>query len=364
MAAARHRNRHHDRVPFRFRHHAEAAVKNFKGIDFARAYIPMRKRALDDDFRPAWLISASSATSPATRISESATRTLEYSYDAWAVAQVAPPTRQDRRLSASARSSPTNYRNLFDKSVGFIRPRLENGEWAPNFDPTATGTTQEMARCHRVALLARHLGGAGTNPRNTLRSSVPPQAFVKQLDDLFTVKVEDKGAVPADLTGLVGMYAHGNEPSHHVAYLYDYAGAPSKTQERVRDLLDHQYDNQPDGLSGNEDCGQMSAWYVISSLGFYAVNPASGNYVFGTPLFDKATVRVGSHQQLIIEAKRSSAVRQVHPVGHLDGQVYDKVLRSRTPRWAKAGKMTFKMGSRPNPCLRHRQVFSAARVNA
>jgi putative alpha-1,2-mannosidase len=125
--------------------------------------------------------------------------------------------------------------------------------------------------------------------------------------------VEVTGEVPLDMTGLVGMYAHGNEPSHHVAYLYEYAGAPHKTQEPVRDLLDHQYDNQPDGLSGNEDCGQMSAWYVISALGFYAVNPASGSYVFGS----------------------------------LNGKPYDKIWFNHRAI-SEGSKLIFKMGSQPS----------------
>ncbi len=325
---------------------AEAAVKGFQGIDFARAYVPMRKRALDDDFRGLGYFRKLGYI-PSDKVSESATRTLEYSYDAWAVAQVARllgKTDDYERLLLQSR----NYRNLFDKTVGFIRPRLENGEWAPNFDPTATGTTKKW-RDFTESNSWQGTWAAQHEPAEYIALLGSPQAFVKKLDDLFTVKIEIKGEVPADMTGLVGMYAHGNEPSHHVAYLYDYAGAPFKTQERVRDLLDNQYDNQPDGLSGNEDCGQMSAWYVISALGFYAVNPAGGNYVFGTPLFEKATVKVGSHQ-LVIEAKRSSPADKYIQSVTLNGQVYDKVWFPHSAV-AQGGKLTFKMGSRPNPAF-------------
>ena len=325
---------------------AEAAVKGFKGIDFARAYGPMRKRALDDDFKGLAYFRKMGYI-PSDKVSESATRTLEYSYDAWAVAQVAHllgKTDDYQALLAQSR----NFRNLFDKSVGFIRPRLENGDWASNFDPTATGTTKKW-RDFTESNSWQGTWAAQQAPEAYIELLGSPQAFVKKLDDLFSVKVEIKGEVPADMTGLVGMYAHGNEPSHHVAYLYDYAGAPEKTQARVRDLLDHQYDNQPDGLAGNEDCGQMSAWYVISALGFYAVNPASGNYVFGSPLFDKATVNVGN-RQLIIEAKRNNPSDAFIQSVTLNGQVYDKVWFSHAAV-ARGGRMSFKMGSKPNPAF-------------
>ena len=300
---------------------AEAAVKGFKGIDFARAYGPMRKRALEDDWRG--LASFRKGYIPSDKLAESATRTLEYSYDAWAVAQVAKLLgKTDDYNTLIAQSK--NYRNLWDKSVGFIRPKLENGEFAPGFDPTATGTTKRW-RDFTESNSWQGTWAAQHDPAGYIELLGSADAYVKKLDDLFTVKPEIKGEVPADMTGLVGMYAHGNEPSHHVAYLYNYAGAPAKTQERVRDLLDHQYDNQPDGLSGNEDCGQMSAWYVISALGFYAVNPASGNYDFGTPLFDKATVDVGNGHKLVIEAKRTSPSQKLVQSITMNGKPYDKL---------------------------------------
>jgi predicted alpha-1,2-mannosidase len=174
------------------------------------------------------------------------------------------------------------------------------------------------------------------------------EAFVQKLDRLFTESPAIKGEVPLDMTGLVGMYAHGNEPSHHVAYLYDYAGVPYKTQERVRDLLDRQYNNKPDGLSGNEDCGQMSGWYVMSALGFYAVNPASGNYVFGTPLFEKVTIDMGEGRRLVVEAKRSSAADKYIQSVSLNGRPYEKVWFSHS-EIAGGGSIVFRMGSRPNP---------------
>jgi predicted alpha-1,2-mannosidase len=323
---------------------AEAAVKGFQGIDFARAYVPMRRRALEDDWRGLGLFRKLGYI-PSDKLAESATRTLEYSYDAWAVAQVAHALgKMDDYKLLLAQSR--NYRNLFDKGTGFIRPKLESGAWAPDFDPTMTGTTKKW-RDFTESNSWQGTWAAQHEPEAYVELLGSSQAFVKKLDDLFNLHPEIKGEVPADMTGLVGMYAHGNEPSHHVAYLYDYAGAPYKTQERVRDLLDHQYDNQPDGLSGNEDCGQMSAWYVISALGFYAVNPASGNYVFGSPLFDKATVALGQNHHLVIEVKRSAPSDKYIQSVMLNGKPYDKVWFSHRAI-AQGGTLVFKMGSRPN----------------
>ena len=132
------------------------------------------------------------------------------------------------------------------------------------------------------------------------------EAFVAKLDKLFNQSSEMPPDMPPDVTGMVGQYSHGNEPCHHMAYLYNYAGAPHKTQQRVRSLMETMYDNQPDGVAGNEDCGQMSAWFVISSLGFYAVDPVSAKYDFGTPLFDRVEIAMAAGRKLIIEAKRES----------------------------------------------------------
>lgn len=323
---------------------AEAMVKGFRGIDYNRGYQQMRKRALDEDFQGLGFFRKLGYI-PSDRLAESATRTLEYSYDAWAVAQVAKELGNMEDYHTLMAQSQ-NFRNLFDKSVGFIRPKLENGEWAPGFDPTATGTTKKW-RDFTESNSWQGTWAAQHDPAAYIDLLGSADAFVKKLDELFTVKPEIKGEVPADMTGLVGMYAHGNEPSHHVAYLYDYAGAPWKTQARVRDLLDHQYDNQPDGLSGNEDCGQMSAWYVISALGFYAVNPASGNYVFGTPLFDKATIEVGKKKKLVIAVKRDAPADMYIQSVAWNGKPYSRVWFSHRDV-ADGGTFTIRMGSKPS----------------
>jgi len=132
------------------------------------------------------------------------------------------------------------------------------------------------------------------------------KAFVEKLDTLFNQPSTLPPDAPPDIAGMVGQYAHGNEPSHHIAYLYSYAGRPDKTAERIHMLTTSEYSNNPDGMAGNEDCGQMSAWYVLSSIGFYAVDPVSTHYVFGSPLFDRATLSLSNGRKLVFEAKRQS----------------------------------------------------------
>jgi predicted alpha-1,2-mannosidase len=152
---------------------------------------------------------------------------------------------------------------------------------------------------------------------------------------------------PPDIAGMVGQYAHGNEPSHHVAYLYAYVGQHHKTQSRVRMLLETMYSDLPDGLAGNEDCGQISAWYVLSALGFYAVDPVSGNYVIGSPLFDRAEVDVGHGRTLVVEASNNGAAHPYIQSVTWNGKPYRKTWL-RHADLAAGGTLAFEMGPEPN----------------
>ena len=176
------------------------------------------------------------------------------------------------------------------------------------------------------------------------------EPFIKKLDALFTVPSTLPKNAPPDIAGLVGQYAHGNEPSHHIAYLYIYAGEPWKTQSRVNMLLKTWYHNDPNGLAGNEDCGQMSAWYVMSAMGLYAVDPASGHYVLTSPLIDKATVTVTGGNELIIEARRSSSDAIYIQSVTINGKASDK-LWVRHEEIAKGGHIVFELGPEPNKTL-------------
>jgi predicted alpha-1,2-mannosidase len=174
------------------------------------------------------------------------------------------------------------------------------------------------------------------------------QAFLKKLNTLFDQPSTLPADAPPDIAGMIGQYAHGNEPSHHIAYLFAFAGEPSKTQERIHQINTTLYRNNVDAaLEGNEDCGQMSAWFVLSALGFYSVDPVSTQYIFGTPLFDRTTLRLAEGKQLILEAKRKTA----------DSIYIDSVAfndRPHTASWfnhdliRQGGRFVFQLGSRPD----------------
>ena len=323
---------------------AEAIAKGFQGIDAAAAYGPMKRRVMHDDYRGLNLYRKFGYI-PCDRKEESVSRSLDYAYDDWAVARVAEAAgaADDAKL---LRERSKNYRNLFDRKSNFIRPRLENGAWAEPFDPKEISIMKKWrdfteSNAWQATFANQH------DLKGYIALFGGREAFLKQLDALFTQSTDLPPDTPPDVAGLVGMYAHGNEPSHHIAYLYSYAGAPYKTQERVRSLLETMYHDAPDGMAGNEDCGQMSAWYVMSALGFYAVDPVSGNYVFGTPLFDRATITLGPDKKLVIEARRTAPEDLYIQAITFNGNPYDKTW-FRHADIVNGGTILFHMGSKPN----------------
>jgi predicted alpha-1,2-mannosidase len=174
-----------------------------------------------------------------------------------------------------------------------------------------------------------------------------PAAFERKLDELFTTSSALPPDAPPDIAGLVGQYAHGNEPSHHIAYLYAYCGAHHKTQARIRMLLRTMHRAEPDGVAGNEDCGQMSAWYLMSAMGLYAVDPVSACYVFGSPLFDSVQLDVGSNRKLIIEARNNAPDHPYIQSVRWNDQPYSKVWISHA-ELARGGHLVFELGPQPN----------------
>jgi predicted alpha-1,2-mannosidase len=281
---------------------AEAIHKGFAGIDVDGTYKVMMQRAMVDDYRGLGYYRKIHYI-PADQEEESVSKTFEYCYDDWAIAHVA------RKLGRAADAAMLEkrslyYRNYYDAAIGFMRPKLADGAWATPFDPIDLGHSTKWrdyteSNAWQTTFAVQH------DPAGLIALFGGRTPFVAKLDALFTVPSTLPADAPPDIAGLVGQYAHGNEPSHHIAYLYVYAGQPWKTQTRVRSLLETMYSDQPDGLQGNEDVGQMSAWYVLSSLGFYPVDAVSGNYILGSPLFDQAVVELGEGKQLKIEIRRS-----------------------------------------------------------
>ncbi|MBK8922492.1 MAG: GH92 family glycosyl hydrolase [Saprospirales bacterium] len=249
---------------------------------------------------------------PSDEEPESVSKTLEYAYDDWCIAQLALAM-GDQTLADTFLHRAQYYKNLFDPSTGFFRAK-NNSTWHTPFDPfevnfnytEANAWQYRFAAPQDVSGMMQLLGGR--------------EAFAAQLDTLFTTRAVTTGRQQADITGLIGQYVQGNEPSHHMAYLYNYAGQPWKTQARVRQILDEQYTDRPDGLSGNEDCGQMSAWYVLSALGFYQVVPGNAQYVIGTPLFEKTVIRLDNGKNFTIEARGASAQRPYVQSATLNGR--------------------------------------------
>ena len=248
---------------------------------------------------------------PVDQNPEAASQTVEYAYDDWAIARMARAMgRTD--VAGAFEKRAGNWRNVFDAKTGFVRPKLADGSFREPFDPAragaASGFTEGNAwqyswyQPQDEAGLIRLLGGDGK--------------LVAKLDAMFDAKVDPKQyADVEDIAGMIGQYIHGNEPSHHLAYLYNYAGQPWRSQERLKQIVDSQYKPSPDGLVGNDDLGQMSAWMVFTGLGFYPVAPGSNEYVLGRPFVERAALNLPNGKQFrIVTANLSDRNRYVGQV--------------------------------------------------
>ncbi len=323
---------------------AEAVAKGVPGIDAVRAWRAARKRALDEDYQGLGLFRKMGFI-PADKESESASKTLDYAYDAWAAARLAEAAGA-KADAAELRKQAGYYRNLYDKETTFVRPRLADGTWTTPFAANEMGHGKEW-RDYTESNPWVTTFSVQQDPKGLAELLGGREALANKLDGLFSASPELPPDAPPDIAGQVGQYAHGNEPGHHIAYMYNYVGAPWKTQARVASLLETMYDNQPDGLAGNEDCGQMSAWYIISALGFYPFDPVSGNYVLGTPLFDRAVVHLPSGKDLVVVARRKSAKDIYIQSVTLNGKPHERVW-FRHAEIAEGGTFVFTMGSEPN----------------
>lgn len=278
---------------------ADAILKDIKGFDYNLAYEAMKKSAYQKiRGTPAYI---QYGYVPQDKHGWSVTMTLEYAFDDWCIAQVAKKLNQisDYNLFMQRAQS---YKVLFDSSTGFMRAKDSNGKFIEPFDPLLSehgfdgqyieGTAWQHSFFvpHDVDGFARLMGGK--------------DKLVKKLDDLFNAPSELHGEnTSADVTGLIGQYAHGNEPSHHIIYMYSELGRRDKAARWIKVVADSMYKNGPDGLTGNDDCGQMSAWYIWTSLGMYPMNPASGKYVIGYPLIDKGMLLLPNGKKLFISTR-------------------------------------------------------------
>ena len=230
---------------------------------------------------------------PADRIKESVSQTLEFAYDDWCIARMAESLGH-RDIAEAYDRRARNYRNVFDSYTGFMRGRNSDGSWVSPFDPIAS--TRDYTEA--IPWQARFFVPQDEAGHTALMGGREP--MLAALDSLFTYEQRSQSVNISDISGYLGQYAHGNEPSHHMAYIFTWLEAPSRTQEIVRELLTTLYDTTPEGVCGNEDCGQMSAWYVLASLGMYPACPGSGEYILTVPLFRKATLRLGNGKTLTV----------------------------------------------------------------
>ena len=321
---------------------ADAYLKGFKGFDADRAYHAMVASSVYEKQNGVPYL-LEKGYIPCDKIHEATSIAMEYAVGDWGIALAAKKMgKADDYQNYLKRGK--YYTQYFDKSINFIRPKMDDGSWRTPYDPIqsvhSVGDFSEGNGWHYTFFVPQH-------PEGLIELMGGDAPFVTKLDSLFVVEGDMGENASPDISGLIGMYAHGNEPSHHVTYLYPYAGQQWKTAEKVRYIQDEFYTDQPDGVIGNEDCGQMSAWHVMSALGFYQVNPSNGVYVFGSPLFDKASICLPEGKTFEIVAQNNGKENVYIQSVTLNGKPYDKsyILYEDI---MKGGNLTFVMGNTPN----------------
>lgn len=323
---------------------ADAILKDWPGLDAARAYKAMLASAYQEGRGMPHYIQY--GYMPQDLMGHSATVTLEYAYDDWCIAQVAKKLDKQSDYELFSERAKA-YQRIFDKETGFMRAKNSNGEWAMPFDPYLSEHDEKKAQYiegnawqhsffvpHDVRGLAALYGGNN--------------ALSAKIDSLFSISSELTGEnTSPDVSGLIGQYAHGNEPSHHIAYMYNYIGEPWKTQEKVRQIVDSMYHAAPDGYAGNEDVGQMSAWAIWSIAGLYPVNAASCEYVLGSPSVEATTFNMGNGKEFVIKATDFAEDHLYVKLVKLNGKIYDKTFLKHEDM-LNGGTLEFVMSNKPN----------------
>jgi len=301
---------------------AEAYHKGFRGFNVEKAYAMVKKSQIFSHKQKSdWETYMKFGYFPADLIkTESVSSTLESVYDDYAAADMARLMGKKEDAKYFTRRAGF-YKNLFDPSTKFMRPRNSDGTWKSPFNPSALAHAESSGGDYTEGNAWQYTWHVQHDIPGLIKLMGGPQPFMAKLDSLFTLKLN---STLADVTGLIGQYAQGNEPSHHVAYLYAMAGNPEKTQDLIRHIFDTQYKAKPDGLCGNDDCGQMSAWYMFSAMGFYPVNPVSGQYVFGAPQMPKFVLHLHNGKTFTINAENLSQKNKHVDKIFLNGKLYKK----------------------------------------
>jgi len=284
---------------------------------------------------------------PEDKNSSSVSKTLEYAYDDWCIAQAAKKLNRTDIYNEFINRSE-NWRNVWDRSTGFMRPKMSDGKFREKFDALSThGQGFIEGNAWNYSLYVPH------NPGAMIELMGGKEKFSKHMDELFTMHLPDEFfAETEDITreGIIGNYVHGNEPAHHAAYLYNWTDDPWKTQDRVRMILKNQYRPTPDGLGGNDDCGQMSAWYLFSALGFYPVAPGSDRYSLGSPVVRSAKLTLENGKALNIEARDQSEKNVYVESVSLNGRKLNRHYLTHS-EIMNGGTLVFQMSSRPRTSL-------------
>ena len=319
---------------------AEAYRKGFRGFDAERAFNMVKQtQTVSHPHKSNWENYMKYGYFPTDLTAvESVSSTLESVYDDYAAADMAKRMGKEEDAAYFAKRADF-YKNLFDKETKFMRPRNSNGTWKTPFDPSEVAHAESKGGDYTEGNAWQYTWHVQHDVPGLIELFGSEEAFLNKLDSVFTIELK---TTQADVTGLIGQYAHGNEPSHHVTYLYALAGRPERTQELIRQIFDTQYRPEPDGLCGNDDCGQMSAWYMFSAMGFYPVDPVSGNYVFGAPQMPKIVLNLANGKTFTVIAEGISEENKYVESITLNGEPYTKNYISHEDIM-NGGTLVFKM---------------------
>lgn len=319
---------------------AEAYAKGFRGFDAERAFNAIKQtQTVSHPLKSNWENYMKYGYFPTDLTeAESVSSTLESVYDDYAAADMAKRMGKTEDAAYFARRADF-YKNLFDSSTQFMRPKKSDGTWKSPFNPSQIGHAESVGGDYTEGNAWQYTWHVQHDVPGLITLFGGEEPFLNKLDSLFTLKLE---TTQADVTGLIGQYAHGNEPSHHVTYLYALAGRPERTQELIREIFDTQYSPKPNGLCGNDDCGQMSAWYMFSAMGFYPVNPVSGEYVFGAPQLPEFVLHLADGKTFTIKAEGLSEANKYVKSITLNGEPYTKNFISHADI-VKGGTLVYQM---------------------
>ena len=324
---------------------SEAILKGIGDFDHQLAFEAMKNTSMFD--RDGMGFYDKLGFMPADKISQSVAKSQEIAIDDWSVAAVAQKLGKTEDAAYFSRRSE-NYKSYFDKETGFMRGKLSNGEWTTPFDPVYSkheGSDYTEGNAWQYLWLVPH------DVEGLIELLGGKESFADKLEQLFIVEEGVKGEeASADISGLIGAYAHGNEPGHHTSFLFNYAGRPWRTQELNRQIQTTMYMNSPEGLCGNEDCGQMSAWYVFSAMGFYPVNPAELIYQFGSPAVQEARLDIGGGKIFLMKAPLSSESNKYIQEVRLNGTLLNRSFITHQ-EIMNGGTLEFLMGDEPNKNL-------------